>query len=112
MEEIIHTAGWHIKNMMQDNLLGLHISPVNVIRNGSRAFGIDKAGVCCLDLILSLRHGVKGLNEVTIAGDVICYTSVKNPIIVRSVCQCQVDRDHGVWCRVGDSVRMYDRDDE
>jgi hypothetical protein len=67
--------------MLQDDLSGLRIWPVDVKRNGSTAFGIDKAVVCCLDLMLPLCHGVKGLKEVMVAGDVICRSGVKNPII-------------------------------
>jgi len=80
--------------MLQDDLRGLRIWPVDIKRNGSRAFGIDKAVVCCLDLMLPLCHGVKGLKEVTVAGDVICRSGVKNPIIGRSICRCYIDRDH------------------
>jgi hypothetical protein len=76
-EEVIRAAGWHTKDMLQDDLCGLRIWPVNIKCNGSRAFGIDKAVVCHLDLMLPLCHGVKGLKEVTIASDVICCTGVK-----------------------------------
>jgi len=82
--------------MFQENLRGLCIWPVNIKRNGSRAFGIDKAVVCRLHLVLPLCHGVKGVKEVTIAGDVICRSGVKNPIIRTSICPCYIDRDHRV----------------
>jgi len=91
---VIRAADWHIKDMLQDNLRGLRIWPVDIKRNCSRAFGIDKAVVCCLDLVLPLCHGVIGLKEVTIAGDVICRSGVTNPIIGRSICRCHIDRDH------------------
>jgi len=71
--------------MLQDDLRGLRIWPVDIKRNGSRAFGIDKAVVCRLDLVLPLCHGVQDPKEVTIAGDVICCTGVKNAIIGRSI---------------------------
>jgi len=99
-----------IKDMLPDDLHGLRIWPVDITRNGSRAFGIDKAVVWRLDLVLPLRHGVIDLKEVTIASDVICCTSVKNPIVGRSICQCHIHRDHRVWRRVRDRVGMYGRD--
>jgi len=67
--------------MLQDDLRGVPIGPVDINRNGSGAFGIDKAVVCCPDLMLPLCHGVKGFQEVTVAGDVICCSGVKNPMI-------------------------------
>jgi hypothetical protein len=96
--------------MLQDDLRGLHIWPVDRTRISSRDYGIDKAVVCRFDLMLPLCHGVNGLKEVTIAGDVICCTGVKNPIIGRSIRRCHIDRDQRVWRRVRDRVRMYDRD--
>jgi hypothetical protein len=79
---------------MQDDLRGLCIWPVDITLHGSSAFGIVKAVVCPLDLMLLLCHRVKGLEEVTIAVDVICRSGVKNPIIGRSICRCRIDRDH------------------
>jgi len=99
-----------MKEMLQDDLRGLPIWPVNVKHNGSRAFGIDKAVVCCLDLMLPVCHGVKGCKEVTVASDVIGRSGVKNPIIGGSICRCHIHRDHRVWRRVRDRVGMYDRD--
>jgi len=73
-------------NMLQDDLRGLHIWPVEVQRNGPRALGIDKAVVCHLDLVLPLCHGGKGLKEVTVVSDVICLSSVRSSMISRSIC--------------------------
>ena len=72
-------------NMLQDELCGICILPVDAKCNGSTAFGIDKAVVCRLDLVLPLCHGLKGLKKVTIAGDVICRAGVKNPMIGRLI---------------------------
>jgi hypothetical protein len=101
-----------MKDMLQDDLRGLCIWPVNIKRNGSRALGIEKAVVCRLDLILPLCQGVKGLKEVTIAGDVICRSGTMNPIIGRSICRCHIHRDHRVRRSVWDRVRMNDRGEE
>ena len=95
---------------MEVNLCGLRIRPVDIKCNGSRAFRIAKDVVCCLDLMLPLYHGVKGLKQVTIAGDVICSSGVKNPIIGRLICRCHIDRDHRVWSSVRDRVGMHDLD--
>jgi len=111
-EEIIRATGLHIKDMLQDDLCGLCIWPVDVKHNGSRAFGIDKAVVCRFDLMLPLCHRVKGLKEVTIAGVVISCSCVKNPIIGRSICRCQIDHDDRVWRRVRDRVGIYDWEEE
>jgi len=83
-------------HMLQEDLCGLRIWPVDMQRTGSRAFGIDRAVVCCLDLMLPLRCGVKGLKEVTVAGDMICRSGVKNPMIGRSICRCYIYRDQRV----------------
>jgi len=96
--------------MLQDDIRGLRIGPVDANCNGSGSFGIDKAVVCHLDLVLPLCHGVKGLKEVTIAGNVICCSGVKNAITGRLICRCHIDRDLRVWCRVRDNVWIYDRD--
>jgi len=72
--------------MLQDNLRALRIWPVDLKSNRSRAFSIDKAVVCRLDLMLPICNGVEGVKEVTVAGDVICRTGVKNPIIGSSTC--------------------------
>jgi len=96
--------------MLQDDLRGLRVWPVDIKRNGSRAFDIDKAVVCRLHLMLPLCHGVKSLKEVTVAGDVICPTGIRNPIICRLIRRYDIDRDHRVWCRVRDRVGMYDWD--
>jgi len=72
--------------MLQDDYRGLHIWPLDMKCDRSRAFSIDNAIVCCLDLMLPIWHGVKGLKEVTIAGDMICCSGVMNPSIGRSTC--------------------------
>jgi len=76
-----------MKNMLQDDLPGFRIWPVNIKCHLSRAFGFDKAVVWRLDLVLPLCHGVKDFKEVTIAGDMMCCTGVKNPILGRSICR-------------------------
>jgi len=65
---------------------------------------------CCfrLDLVLPLGHGMNAPEVVMIAGDVICRSGVKNPIIGRSISQCHKDRDHQVWQRFRDWVGIYD----
>ena len=86
-EDVIRTAGWHIEDMLlQENLCGLRIWPVDVKRNGFRAFSIDQAVIWCLYMMLPLCHGVKGLKVVMIAGDVIFGSGVNNPISGRSIC--------------------------
>jgi len=82
--------------MLHDDLSGLGIWPVDVIQDGSRAFSINEAVVCRLDLMLPHCHGVKVVKEVTVAGDVIWHSGVKNPTIGRSICVCYIDRDHRV----------------
>jgi len=62
--------------------------------------------------MLPLCDGVKGVTEVTMPGDVICRSGVKNPIIGRSICRCHIDHDRRVSRRVGDRVGMYDREEE
>jgi len=101
-----------MKCMLKDCLRRLPIWAVDVKCNGSRAFGIDNAVDCHLDLRLRLCHGVKGLKEVTIAGDLMCRSSVNNSMIGRSPCRCHIDRHHRVWRRVRDRVRMYDGNEE
>ena len=96
--------------MLQEDRRGLRIWPVDLKHHGSRAFSIDKAVVCCLDQMLPLCHGVKGIKEGTGTGDVICRSGVKNPIMLKSICRCHIDHDHRVWRRVRDRVRIYDRD--
>jgi len=98
--------------MLRDVLRGLRTGPVDVKRNVSSACGIDKAVVCRLDMMLPLWHGVKGLKEVTVAGDVIYRSGLMNPIFGRSICRCHIDHDHRVWRRARDRVGMYDREEE
>jgi hypothetical protein len=98
--------------MLRDDLRGLRIWPVNIKRNGSRAFRIAIVVVSCLDLMLPLCNVVKGLKEVTVIGDVICRSAVNNPIIGRSIGRCHIDRDHRFWRRVRERVGMYNREEE
>jgi len=98
--------------MLQDDVCGLRIWPLDLTGDGSRAFGIDKAVICRLALMLPVCHGEKGLKEVMIAGDVICRSCIKNPIIGRSIYRCHIDHDHSIWHRVWDRVGMYDREEE
>jgi hypothetical protein len=46
--------------------------------------------------MLSLGHGMKGLEEVTISGDVICHAGLKDPIVGRLLLGGHIDRDHCV----------------
>ena len=46
--------------------------------------------------MLSISHGIKGREEVTITGDVICHTGVKDPIVGRLLLCGHIDRDHSV----------------
>jgi hypothetical protein len=90
--------------MLQDDVRGFHIWTVDITRNASRDFGIDKAVVSYVDLMLPLCHEVKGLKVVMVAGDVICHSGLKNRIISRSIRGCHIDRDPRVSHSVRDRV--------
>jgi len=46
--------------------------------------------------MLSFCHGIKGLKEETISGDMICRTGVKDPIVGRMLLCGHIDRDQRV----------------
>jgi len=55
--------------------------------------------------MLRFCHVMKGLEEVTISGDAICHTSVKDPIIGRLLLCGHSDPDDHVLM---DWIRFYD----